>query len=329
MRGIAVALGLAGGAGYAGCVRPPPDVAAPVTYPSLDPDRSLDPNPMDLADLRSIAAAASIALEIGPAPILRTHSCDAKVSGAAPGHAARCYRCTLAVFDPTPSEAAHPLEPALRTLATTLLAYPHSFLRAARVERIALCRKLAPESAESAESPEAAGAPSAPAGTDAPAEYHVAGLAESAGRRLMVSLERQDASRPDATLHHEIFHLFDHATAAGRDHRRDPEWERLNPPGFRYGDPAATFAITAGFVNDYAKTNAAEDKASVFEYLMSYADELCARAVDDPLLLAKARLVLSRVEAAVPPGLGEFARRRAPCLAPPGGQPPGLTATGS
>lgn len=323
MRGTAIALVLAGGAGYAGCVRPPPDAAAPITYPTLDPDRPLDPNPMDLADLRSIAAAASIALEIGPAPILRTHSCDATVSGAAPGHAARCYRCTLAVFDPAPGEAAHPLEPALRTLATTLLAYPHSFLRAARVERIALCRKLAPEAAAAAE---AAGAPGA---ADAPAEDHVAGLAESAGRRLMVNLDRFDVARPDATLHHEIFHLFDHATATGRDHRRDPEWERLNPPGFRYGDPAAAFAITAGFVNDYAKTNAAEDKASVFEYLMSYTDELCARTTDDPLLLAKARLVLSRVEAAVPPGFGEFARRKAPCLAPPAVQPPGLTAAGS
>jgi hypothetical protein len=47
---------------------------------------------------------------------------------------------------------------------------------------------------------------------------------------------------------------------------------------------------------------------------MSFPVELCARAVDDPHLLAKARLVLARIEAAVPPGLGDFARRKAPCI---------------
>ena len=73
--------------------------------------------------------------------------------------------------------------------------------------------------------------------------------------------------------------------------------------------------IQAGFVNDYAKTNPAEDKASVFEYVMGYPDELCARGADDPLLLAKARLLLSRIDAALPPGMGEFATRRASCLA--------------
>jgi hypothetical protein len=260
---------------------------------------------MDLADLRSIAGAASIALEIGPAPILRTQSCDAAATatspgappaGALPAHGdARCYRCTLAGFEPDPDGARHPLEASLRTLATTLLAYPHSFLRAARIERIALCRKLVDDA-------------------DGETAEHVAGLAESAARRLMVNLDPRDLAHADATLHHEIFHLFDHATAPGGDHQRDAAWERINPRGFRYGD-AASSTTDAGFVNDYARTNAAEDKASVFEYLMSYPDELCARGADDPRLLAKARLVLSRIEAAVPPGLGEFARRKAPCLA--------------
>jgi hypothetical protein len=279
-----------------GCVRPPPDAGPPLFYPTLQPDPPVDPNPMGLADLKSIAGAASIALEIGPAPILRTHSCAAGPPGAASVHAAgKCYQCTLAVFDPDPGEPLHPLEASLRTLATTLLAYPHSFLRVARIEKIALCRKLVDEvSGETSD--------------------HVAGLAEGTGRRLMVNLDQRDLARPDATLHHEIFHLFDQATAPRGDHQHDSEWEHINPRSFHYGD-AASSTIAAGFVNDYAKTNPAEDKASVFEYLMSYPDELCSRGADDPLLLAKARLVLSRIEAAVPPGFGEFATRKAPCLA--------------
>jgi len=277
-------------------MRPPPDPGPPPSYPTLEPDRPVDPNPIGLADLKSIAGAASIALELGPGPILRTQSCDAASPGAASQHTARrCYRCTLAVFEPGPGAALHPLEASLRTLATTLLAYPHSFLRTARVERIALCRKLVDDQ-------------------HGEASAHIAGLAEGTARRLMVNLDHRDLEHPDATLHHEIFHLFDTATAPGGDHVRDAEWERLNPRGFRYGDPAAS-PTSAGFVNDYARTNAAEDKASVFEYVMSFPDELCARGADDPHLLAKARLVLSRIEAALPPGLDEFARRRAPCLA--------------
>jgi len=270
-----------------------------VSYPTLLVDPPVDPNPFGLADLKSIAGAASIALEIGPAPILRTHSCEdgaAGATGTATLHdTTRCYRCTLAVFDAEPSQTLQPREAALRTLATTLLAYPHSFLRVARIERIALCRQLVDEG-------------------DRDSSEHVAGLAEGTGRRLMVNLDYRDLDHPDATLHHEIFHLFDQATAPGGDHRHDTEWERINPRSFHYGDPDSS-TIAAGFVNDYAKTNPAEDKASVFEYVMSYPDELCARAADDPLLLAKARLVLARIDAAIPPGIGEFAGRKAPCLA--------------
>lgn len=259
-----------------------------------------DPTPSGLADLKSIAGAASIALEVGPAPILRTQSCDAGNAGAAATmHGTRrCYECTLAVLDAVPGTL-DPLEIPLRTLATTLLAYPHSFLRVARIARIALCRKLVDETAIA----------TATASTES-----VAGLAEGSARRLMVSLDHHDQARPEATLHHEIFHLFDQATAPGGDHQHDPAWERLNPRGFHYGD-ASPSPIDAGFVNDYAKTNPAEDKASVFEYVMSYPDELCARAADDPLLLAKARLLLSRIQAVIPPGLGDFASRKAPCLA--------------
>lgn len=312
MRGAAFALLLAA------CVRPPPDAGPPPRYPTLEPDRPFDPTPFGLADLTSIAGAASIALELGPAPPLRTQSCDDLAPGAA-RVAGQCYECTLADFTAAPRAPLDPLEVPLRTLATTLLAYPHSFLRAARIERIALCRKLvdaaAPDAAPVATLPTGGGAPPAAAPTAAPAPTeHVAGLAEVLAHRLMVNLDARDLAHPDATLHHEIFHLFDQATTPGGDHHSDPEWERINPRSFRYGAPE-TASMQAGFINDYAHTNPAEDKASVFEYLMGYSDELCARAVDDPLLLAKARLLLSRVAAAVPSGMSEFVTRKAPCLA--------------
>ncbi|HWU86431.1 MAG TPA: hypothetical protein VN253_04125 [Kofleriaceae bacterium] len=281
----------------AGCGRPPSDAGRPVAFPTLEPDRPFDPRPIGLADLRSIAGAASIALEIGPGPVVATRGCDPTHAGGSDTlHGGlTCYRCTLAIIDQQPGAALHPLEVPLRTLADTLLQYPHSFLRVAQIEKIALCSQLA--------------------GDPPPADdQRVAGLAEAAAHRLMVSLDKSERARPDATLHHEIFHLFDYAAPRDGDHERDPAWERLNPRTFRYG-PKPSSETEAGFINDYAKTALAEDKASVFEYLMSYPDELCARALDDPLLMGKARLLLERIEAAVPQNLGEFARRRAPCLA--------------
>jgi hypothetical protein len=309
LRPVARLLVFATTLGGAACVRPPPpEAGVPTPRPTLEPDPPFDPRPVGLADLRSIAGAASIALEVGPGAVLATHGCEAAPAPATAATASsggadpnalhgglRCYRCTLATLDPVPGQPLHRLEVPLRSLATTLLAYPHSFLRVAHIEKIALCSKLAGDR---------------PLDDDA----RIDGLAESAAHRLMVSLTSDDARRSDATLHHEIFHLFDHATTPGGDYRYDPEWERLNPRGFRY-QPKPSSELEPGFVNDYAKTALAEDKASVFEYLMGYPDELCARAVDDPLLMAKVRLLLARIDAAVPQGLGEFARRRAACVA--------------
>lgn len=311
LRPVARLLVLAAAFGGASCVRPPPpDAGGPPPRPTLEPDPPFDPRPIGLADLRSIAGAASITLEVGPGAALTTRGCEMApaAAGAATATASsggadpnalhgglRCYRCLLATLDPVPGQSLHRLEVPLRSLATTLLAYPHSFLRVAHIEKIALCSKLASDR---------------PLDDDA----RIDGLAESAAHRLMVSLTSDDARRSDATLHHEIFHLFDHATVPGGDYRHDPEWERLNPRAFRY-QPKPSLQIEPGFINDYAKTDLAEDKASVFEYLMGYPDELCARAVDDPLLMAKVRLILARIDAVVPQGLGEFAHRRASCVA--------------
>lgn len=264
------------------CVRPPD--MTPVPMPTLERDVAAEEQAVQAADLRGIARAARIALEMGPAADLPTRSCDASGEFAARYAQAHCYRCAFAIFEP---DAALPNEAALRTLAQTLVKYPHSFLRAAQIRKIALCRKLT-------------------------GEPPVAGLADPMEHRLMVSLE-PNSGRPEATLHHEIFHLFDRASTPGGDSTNDLAWEGLNPRSFRYRSEPSS-ALEPGFINDYAKTAVAEDKASVFEYMMGYPDELCARAVDDPILMAKARLLLARIEETVAPGGSAFVTDRVPCL---------------
>ena len=58
-------------------------------------------------------------------------------------------------------------------------------------------------------------------------------------------------------------------------------WNLLNPRGFQYGTVrkdwsyANTFSATAPFVNNYAQTAAAEDRASTFEYMMASSKASC------------------------------------------------------
>lgn len=248
--------------------------------PTLERDVAVEEQAVQAADLQGIALAAQIELELGPAADLPTRGCDAADELVR----AKCHRCALAIFEPN---AALPNEAALRTLAQTLVKYPHSFLRAAQIRTIALCRKLT-------------------------GEPPAAGLADPVENRLMVSLE-PNSGPPEAILHHEIFHLFDRASTPGGDAAKDLAWDGLNPRSFRYQREPSS-ALEPGFINDYAKTAVGEDKASVFEYMMGYPDELCARAVDDPILMAKARLLLARIEAVVAPGGSRFVTDRAPCL---------------
>ena len=54
-----------------------------------------------------------------------------------------------------------------------------------------------------------------------------------------------------------------------------------------------------------------EDRASVFEYLMSHADRLCEYAKADPIIAEKTKLVWRRMAAV---GGDAFLRRQAPCI---------------
>jgi hypothetical protein len=109
------------------------------------------------------------------------------------------------------------------------------------------------------------------------------------------------------TIHHEVFHQVDFAA-----HRRlasDPDWEALNPPGFRYSHDAATLQADPeatrpddappGFLNRYATTSPAEDKAEVFAALVTDLDGVTRRADLDPVLrrkIERVRATLDRVE---------------------------------
>lgn len=144
-----------------------------------------------------------------------------------------------------------------------------------------------------------------------------AGVAIADQHRLLISVEHfvndaglyQDFSIGQI-VHHEVFHLFDHATSVAVDD--DHEWVATNPRGFVYADPAASgTARPTGFINQYATTNAREDRATVFEYLLGQPTRLCEIADVDRIVAAKAKVVWKRVAKVVG---AKLLRQHAPCF---------------
>ncbi len=133
--------------------------------------------------------------------------------------------------------------------------YPPGTLAKANIQHVALCRKI-----------RFSGSPD-----DGPA-----GLAMLGERRVLVSVE-----------HFIGDHAYDSFTI---------EQEALNPPGFAYEEPKSLAGDRpVGFVDRYALTSDAEDRASTFEVLMSHPQKLCEYAAKDPVLAKKVKIVWKRI----------------------------------
>ena len=112
-------------------------------------------------------------------------------------------------------------------------------------------------------------------------------------RSLMLDVDASPAFMR-RLLHHEVFHFID--LADDGEVLRDPAWERLNPPGFRYGaggramrEPSASALSREfpGFATRYAMSAIEEDKAELFAFLVTEPAALRDMAREDAHLAAK------------------------------------------
>jgi hypothetical protein len=236
--------------------------------------------------LRTTLGRAAIRLEMrGEVEEVKTPGCYSRSEFSG------CAVCELVGED-------DPLDGAvLESLVTAFDRYPSDVLEATHVDKVALCKDIVYRD---------------------PAGKKVAGTIDVEERRLLISLKAffnhdyEWASQWYTTehiVHHELFHLFEHERMR-TEFDDDPEWRLMNPPGFVYTN-AAQETRPAGFVNEYATTNEVEDRASVFEMIMSTPDELCAIAKDDEVVRTKVELVWRRAAALVG---DSFMRVRAPCV---------------
>jgi len=271
-----VAVGLIGCGPVASQPRQLPELVgprAPVESPMVAAFRTRT------AMLRATLARSKIALDATEGAI---DTCESPIANG------ECIRCDVA----TGMDGVDP--DLIDRVAIAVALYPATVLDASAIEHVALCRRLRYD------------------GDGVSDRENPQGIADPEHRRLMISVEQFVGRDPgsyviEQIVHHELFHLFD-SKAIGDD----ADWAELKPPGFQYRDPARRGVDRpAGFVNSYSTTNEREDRASVFEYLMSHSDRLCELAKTDAIVAAKTTLVWRRMSTV---GGDAFLRRQAPCI---------------
>jgi hypothetical protein len=162
-------------------------------------------------------------------------------------------------------------------ISTVLSEYPERLLAASGIHELEVCTRFRGASRDDA-----------------------IGLAELGAHRILI-LASVDPVAP--TVHHEVFHLLDYEQGAMTWHTHG---DRVMQHGGTNRHPRPY-----GYVDDYAASNPAEDRAMTFEYLMSRPLELCAIAEDDRELRAKAALIWRFVSDII--GTDAFLRARVPC----------------
>ena len=104
--------------------------------------------------------------------------------------------------------------------------------------------------------------------------------------------------KTDLTLYHEIYHYMEnYITSRGASF---VTWNRLNTRNYKYGniDNTLSYSTTGKdksyFVNNYAQTSPAEDRASTFEYMMEEVIPSCLKK-DTPIYY-KAKYIAKSLE---------------------------------
>jgi hypothetical protein len=125
------------------------------------------------------------------------------------------------------------------------------------------------------------------------------------GGTLFIDVSDRAVRRSRHAWHHELWHMADFQLRGPAFEQPDAEWEAHNPDSFTYGfggqfmrtpgtaDPPS--APSEHFINAYATSSIAEDKAEVWAALLCYEHVLRTRS-----LRAKANLLKQRAAALCP-----------------------------
>ena len=117
---------------------------------------------------------------------------------------------------------------------------------------------------------------------------------------LYIDVGDRATRRKRHSFHHELWHMVDFHLLGNQFEAYDAEWSKFNPPGFQYGsggkhmrsDSSSSQLSSAPsggeFLNRYATSSVAEDKAEIWACLMCY-----QQARRQPLFFANSVAVFS------------------------------------
>ena len=115
---------------------------------------------------------------------------------------------------------------------------------------------------------------------------NVTGITELYANNVTISIA-MDYSFAES-FHHEVYHYIEHYIE--RMNGEFGIWNTYNPNGFIYGESPnskwsfnQTLQPDAFFVNNYAQSDADEDRASTFEYMTANTKALCYDSVNYPI----------------------------------------------
>ena len=136
--------------------------------------------------------------------------------------------------------------------------YGKSFIKQSNLQRINLVHNI--EYTNSEYTQERAGCP----------EYETS-------KSITFAIHEKNLAYIRIVLHHELFHYIDYADDFNYD---DEGWEELNYKGFEYGEGGDSEREwikleknQKGFINHYSTTALEEDRAEIYQYLISCPDE--------------------------------------------------------
>ena len=114
----------------------------------------------------------------------------------------------------------------------------------------------------------------------------VTGITDLSGNKVIISIAMDYPFIE--SFNHEVYHYIEHFIE--RKNGEFSVWNTYNPVDFIYGleaNPNYSFNRTgladAPFVNNYAQTNADEDRASTFEYMTADNRAICFNSIDYPI----------------------------------------------
>lgn len=114
---------------------------------------------------------------------------------------------------------------------------------------------------------------------------NVTGVTDFAPRRTIISIATDFPF--SESFHHEMLHYIEHYIESSGG--KFTSWNSFNPIDFTYGVENSSYSYsktgTPGsyFVNNYAQTNAIEDRASTFEYMIASVKYSCYDSNDYPI----------------------------------------------